>query len=130
MKRAQPHIVTALTAIMILVLSLGDAGDVARPVYMLIPHADKLFHLVMYFILTMVILTQYRYLTRKPSNVIWLSLGAFTYGVIIEFMQRYLTQTRSFEKLDILFNLAGIITGITGYYILCRILFRNRCGED
>jgi VanZ family protein len=130
MKTVRPHIITALTAFAILVLSLGDVGSLGRPVYNIIPHADKLFHMLMYFILTLVMLTQYRRLTLKPGNVVWLALGAFTYGVVIEFLQRYLTRVRSFEKLDILFNLAGIVAGVIAYYILCRIIFKNRCPDS
>lgn len=133
MKRVRPHIITALTAIAILVMSLSDGdnlGRLGRPVYNLIPYADKLFHMIMYFILTMVMLTQYRSLTLKPGNVVWLSLGAFIYGVMIEFMQRYLTQTRGFEVLDIVFNLAGIIAGVITYYILCRVIFKKRCPDS
>lgn len=133
MNKIRPHIITALTAIAILILSLGDFGKLGRlgaPVYSIIPNADKLFHMLMYFILTLVMLTQYRRLTLKPGNVIWLALGAFTYGVILEFMQKYLTQTRGFEKLDIFFNLTGIILGVFVYYVLCRILFKNRCPDS
>jgi glycopeptide antibiotics resistance protein len=133
MNKTRPHIITALTAIAILILSLGDFSELGRlgsPVYNIIPNADKLFHMLMYFILTMVMLTQYRKLTLKPGNVVWLALGAFIYGVLIEFMQRYLTQSRSFEKLDIFFNLTGIILGVFIYYVLCRILFKNRCPDN
>ena len=133
MKKMRPHIITALTAIAIMILSLvdfGEMGRLGRPVYNIIPNADKLFHMLMYFILTMVMLTQYRRLTLKPGNVVWLALGAFTYGVLIEFMQRYLTQTRSFEKLDIFFNLTGIIIGVFVYYVLCRIIFKNSCPDS
>lgn len=121
MRRALPHIKTALVAVVILLLSLGDPGTAVRPVYSLIPHADKLFHVIMYFSLTIVVLVQYRHLTVKISTVVMMVLGAFAYGVIIEFLQRWLTSGRSFELADILFNLAGIISATILFF-----LFRNR----
>ncbi|MBE0674700.1 MAG: VanZ family protein [Bacteroidales bacterium] len=121
MRGVLPHIKTAGVAGVILLLSLGDPGTAARPVYNLIPHADKLFHVIMYFSLTVVVLVQYRHLTVKTATVVLMVMGAFAYGVIIEFLQRWLTSGRSFELADILFNLAGIISATILFF-----LFRKR----
>lgn len=126
MRRYLPHIKTAATALVILVVSLGDAGNAAKPVYKLIPHADKVFHVFMYFALTIVMLWQFRHLALRFANVAWFVLAAFAYGVIIELLQKYLTATRSFEYADILFNLAGIAIATAAFPVL-RSLFRRSC---
>jgi|GEM_PF-958672 len=123
MRKYLPHIKAPAIAVIILVLSLSDAGTVARPVYRIIPHADKMFHLIMYFALTIVMMYQYRHLLLKTVNVLIIVIVAFAYGVTIELMQKYLTTSRSFEYADILFNLAGIALA-TGVYFSVRFLFR------
>jgi glycopeptide antibiotics resistance protein len=56
--------------------------------------------------------------------------AAFIYGILIEFLQRWLTSTRSFELLDILFNLAGIVLATLFYYLFIRRFYTRTGGGN
>lgn len=125
MKRVIPHLITALTAIAILILSLGEPGPVVPKFYRLIPHADKLVHFIMYLGFTVVLLFLY---CRKKGNLDSLLItGAisFSYSVFIEFLQKYLTRSRQFELTDIFFNLCGVLIAIALFRLWQRMGYKK-----
>ena len=90
-----------------------------------VPNADKLVHVSMYFILSMLIAWNVRLKIPLASNTILWAIFTMLYGTIIEVFQGYMGLGRSFEFLDILANSAGVILGLTGYFILKNKLYPN-----
>ncbi|EKT4552280.1 VanZ family protein [Flavobacterium psychrophilum] len=90
-------------------------------------NADKIVHFTFY--LGFVILW-YRYLVFKEkvllSNKIVLVLISITFGIAIEFAQKYFTTTRQADILDVLANSAGALVGI---FVATRIFQKNKKSE-
>jgi VanZ family protein len=120
MKNVLPHLNTALAALIILILSLGESGTSISRNFVNIPFADKIVHFIMYFILTGVVLFQYRKRIASVNILIFICLTIFFYGILLELLQKYLTDTRHFEVKDIIFNFGGIITALVIYFFLLK----------
>lgn len=79
-----------------------------------IPNIDKIVHFTMYA--TFAFLWMWALVKKTPKSfskyakLIFL-IGAI-FGIIIEFLQENLTQTRSGEFLDVVCNCAGIFSGL------------------
>ncbi len=107
------NVISIIIAIIILVLSLSDSDKFESISISLFPHADKIVHLLMYGTLMFSLLIGNRkWLSLNVVKYAILSSVAFSYGIIIELLQKYLTNDRSGELLDVLFNLAGIIVAV------------------
>lgn len=121
MRRLIPHIRTVLTAIIILVLSIGDPGDTGRAVFRVVPYADKVFHIIMYFALTVTLLLEFRHQVKRKLTLILIICGAFGYGVLMELFQKYLTSNRSLEVYDMIANLIGILIAAMLFLLFRRL---------
>jgi VanZ family protein len=121
MRRLIPHIRTVLTAIIILVLSIGEPGSTGRMVFSIVPHADKVFHILMYFALTVTLLLEFRHQVKRKRTLILIICGAFAYGVVMELFQKYLTNSRSLEIYDMIANLIGILIATMLFLIFRRL---------
>lgn len=116
------NIISIIVAITILVLSLSDSDKFESIGISLFPHADKLVHLLMYGTLMLTLLISNRkWISSGVINYIILLLIAFSYGIIIELLQKYLTSDRSGELLDALFNLVGIVLAILAWLLVTKI---------
>jgi len=81
---------------------------------------DKVIHMLLYFILSLTILASLiRSDKRKKSFHMLITFSwVISYGLLMEVLQFYLTQTRSAEILDILANITGCIFAFLLYSFL------------
>jgi len=90
-----------------------------------IPYLDKMVHLVLYFIFATFLFsgfTKYYAIHRvRVRTFIYGSTIALCYGILIELLQLYLFSHRSFEIIDIIGNLVGIIAALTSYPAIHRL---------
>jgi len=116
------HIKVAAIAIAIMVLSLGDPGETGRTVFRFFNNADKFVHAAMYFVLTFVLIYQYRREASKIWVLILLATLSFSYSVLMEILQMTVTTNRRFEGYDILANLSGVILGVIFFLLVKRLM--------
>jgi len=122
MKSRYRHIKVAAIAIAIMVLSLGDPGETGQTVFRFLNNADKLVHAAMYFVLTFVLIYQYRREAVNDLVLILLATLSFSYSVLMEILQMSVTTYRSFEGYDIIANLAGVILGLLLFLLVRRLM--------
>jgi VanZ family protein len=88
-----------------------------------IPHLDKLVHFTFYFVGSILACFFVRERTsgRKPlkKTMVYTAIFMTFFGMIIEFLQYFLTYDRSGEILDFTANLVGVIMGL----VLVKFLF-------
>ena len=100
-----------LWAVVILVACIIPVDDMSIDSNVLVPHADKVVHFLMYFVLQVLLLNHNSKFGNKFS--IWiifmLTVG---YGFLIECIQGYFLVARFFENYDIIANITGALTGI------------------
>jgi VanZ family protein len=113
----------------VILLSLpGD--DLPHNDFFNIPFFDKYVHLGMFFILTT--LLSYPFIDREKNEATtkkWLNnllLAAILYGIIMEFVQKYLVYGRSFDVGDIFFDVIGSLIG----YIFIRKYYAKKIGPN
>lgn len=85
--------------------------SIQSPVSISINHLDKLVHLAIYFIFTLVWFVYFYKATmgkRIVKSLVKASIFAFCAGVSIEILQKILTKNRSADLNDILANSIGI----------------------
>ena len=111
-KLIKKNILSLITALVILYLSLAPSDTFNKVNVLDIPFIDKIVHLCMYFGLTIVLLFENRSVAKKTKNLFLLSIIPFVYGILIEFLQSWLTTTRQGEFFDALFDLIGILLAI------------------
>lgn len=76
-------------------------------------HADKIVHLFIYFVMTVLWLLAVNVTNKK---IIFKIAGMlFLFSFLIELAQHFFTKSRSFEVLDLLANFFGIVIG---YYFM------------
>jgi VanZ family protein len=63
----------------------------------------------MYFVLMLSLVYENRFHMIKAKNIFLLAIIPVLYGISIEFMQAYLTITRSGEFYDVCFNTLGVL---------------------
>lgn len=95
------------------VISLLPKADF--PKAPLFPGADKLVHAVMYFIFILLLLWSFQ--DKRVAQ--WKLIGfVISWGIAIEFLQRFMNLGRSFSEFDILANLTGTLIGFLFYKLL------------
>ena len=84
---------------------------------------DKIYHLIAYAIFTIL---SYNYLLLKPikHKLFYASLFAIVYGIIIEILQRVLTDNRTLDAIDVLANIIGVLLAVTILLIGRRIILK------
>lgn len=114
-----PPLIWAVLIIVIFTLQFGSFPDQAilggiTPAHI----AHFLVFLVFSFLLAVALKKQYGVkLLRKHGIKIALFLG-WVYGTLMEFIQLYLVEVRSYQELDILLNMAGALFGILLFYLI------------
>ena len=78
-----------------------------------LPYKDKIIHLLFY--LLMVIIWFWSIKKKNYKNLTIIVVISIIYGIIIEVLQKELTQYRTFDKYDILANTMGAIVA----YLFC-----------
>ncbi|MFJ1429736.1 VanZ family protein [Capnocytophaga canimorsus] len=81
-----------------------------------IPHLDKVVHFTFYFVFTLllVLLLKKEFLFFNKNLAIYTFAGiiAFVWGVGMEILQKTITNTRSADIFDVLFNTFGIVVAL------------------
>ena len=95
-----------------------------------IPFFDKYIHTIMFFVLT--VLFCYPFILYNTSGKIiksWffkVTISAIVYGIIMEFVQKYLVYGRSFDVIDIVFDAIGSVAGL----IVINRYFNKKIGPN
>jgi len=107
-------------AFMILVLCIMPSGEDSILSQWDFPHLDKLIHAWVYSLLGFLSLRAIWPIEGKISKqtllAVWVIIGI--YGVVIEFLQHYISTGRRFEVWDIIANIGGAAIGIA---VFCKI---------
>ena len=81
-----------------------------------LPYFDKYVHLVMFFLLTTLFCFPFSTIKTRRSSItavfVRIALYVILYGIIMEFVQKFFTSTRSFDVVDILFDSVGSLSGL------------------
>lgn len=112
------NIIPIIVALVILFLSLTDSGNFNKINIPHFRHADKIAHLLMYagFMFSLILVNRSR--LSGSGNYLVLSLIPFSYGLLIELVQKFFSSSRSGEFLDLCFNVIGITLAITAWLII------------
>jgi len=106
------NLFSILTAIAIAYLSLSSSDNYSRFSFLNFRGADKVMHFLMYFGFMSVIIFENRKNIGKLKTLFIAGLIPFFYGLLMELLQMWFTQTRSGSATDLLFNLSGILFSI------------------
>ena len=103
--------------LVILIFSTVLKPNISVEENILFPHADKVAHFGMYFILQLLLMFQYenRIFKRKEFKVF---ISVCTYGVLLEGFQHFFLAERFFEIFDIIANITGAFTGILFFHFI------------
>lgn len=100
--------------IVVFTMSLMPPNNIAEAPK--IPHLDKVAHFIFYFVLTILIFLTLRKennCIKKIKNIyIFSFVFAFLIGIFIELLQKTLTNYRSGDFYDALFNTFGIVVAL------------------
>ena len=100
-------------AILIGIVSLLPKSVLTHTKRLPFEHTDKMAHMVMYGILTVLMLRAYSGLSKigvSKMTRIGVELGA--YGLLLELLQKYTYAGRTFEISDIFANIGGVLVGM------------------
>ncbi|MCK4662689.1 MAG: VanZ family protein [Bacteroidales bacterium] len=118
-------------AIIIFIICGIPSDNIEKVSFINIPYFDKFVHFILYFILTLLIISGFTRFFK--INIIKLKLSfisliiSIIYGIIIEILQKYLFIDRSFDLYDILANFSGafLIFILANFSIIFKkIIFR------
>lgn len=115
------NILSLIVALVILFLSFTSKHTFDKLSVPDIPHLDKLVHLGMYFILMMALIFENRHLLTTWKKYFILSLYPVLFGIAIEFLQSWLTRTRTGDFFDACFNVLGVILAIFVWYLFTKL---------
>lgn len=109
--------ITAVWTLVILFLSLYPFSNTNTEIKFW-EHSDKLVHFSMYFILAFLVFTSLKPDTLRSKPTFWVVVVLVFYGIVIEAVQELMGLGRHFEILDITANSAGVLLGLTGYFLM------------
>jgi VanZ family protein len=112
------NIFSIIIALVILFLSFARSETFSGVNVLGIPHIDKLVHLSMYFGLMMVLLFENRSEIKSTRSLFVFAIIPLIFGTLIEFFQSWLTETRSGDIFDGIFNLCGILLAVGAWWVL------------
>lgn len=101
---------SALWLLIVLVLSTISKSNIAIEEDILLPHADKLAHFGMYFVLQILLLWQFEN-RSTPKIQRRIFFAVCIYGIVIELTQQLFLADRFFEIFDIIANITGALVG-------------------
>jgi glycopeptide antibiotics resistance protein len=113
--------------IVVFYLSLADSG-LPEIKFRFILESDKIAHLVIYSVLNFLLLRSWSSVFSAITTnflLIFASLQAISFSIIMEVLQKYLTSTRQFDMKDIYANIGGTIAGAVIYLLYHRFFSRN-----
>jgi VanZ family protein len=103
------NIFSILVALIILYLSLAPSNNFEDVPVIDIPNIDKIAHFLMYLTFMSVIIFENRKKIKYVSQLIYIGIIPFVYGISMEILQMLFTTTRNGSLFDILFNFLGIL---------------------
>jgi VanZ family protein len=106
------NILSIFTAVLIAYLSLSESDNYNKIGFLNFPGADKIVHFCMYFLFMSVIVFNNRKNIKKINILLLTGVIPAFYGILMEFLQRWLTATRTASLADILFDISGILLSI------------------
>ncbi len=101
-----------IVALIILFLSLLGSGTLEKVDFLDMSFTDKIAHFGMYFGFTSVIIYENRKQMMISGVMIIAALIPFFYGILMEFLQEFMTTTRKGSIYDAIFNTCGIIASL------------------
>jgi len=101
-----------IVALIILCLSLLGSGTLEKVDFLDMSFTDKIAHFGMYFGFTSVIIYENRKQMMFSGVMIVAALIPFFYGILMEFLQEFMTTTRKGSIYDAIFNTSGIIASL------------------
>ena len=107
-----PAIIWFIASVILLTL---PQNDLPHSSLFNIPNFDKLVHLIMFFLLTVLFSYPFSKLPVKTvaiASVFKVAFSVIVYGIIMEFVQKYFTSSRAFDMIDILFDSLGSFLGL------------------
>ena len=109
---------------LVVILSLVPSSNVSLDNFQF-KGVDKVAHFIMYTLLALFWVIGFKrqdiYVGLRRYALQISILGGFSMSVIIEFMQEYVVESRSFEVLDLIANGIGCIFGI----VLFKIIYKD-----
>lgn len=112
LKHFVPAICWLVSTTILLTMPGNDLPDVG---FLDIPYLDKVVHLGLCLVLTLLFCFPFRRsaLSRQAvrSWIISIVLYGIAYGIIMEFVQKYAVRNRSFDVVDIVFDAIGCVIG-------------------
>jgi VanZ family protein len=106
------NLFSIIVALIILYLSLANSRTFDSVPVFNIPYMDKIVHFGMYFALMSAIIFENRRSVMKNEKLLIASVVSLSYGILMEFLQAYLTSTRSGNFYDALADLAGVVVSV------------------
>ena len=114
-KRIKKNKFTILWIIVILVLCLIPSSEIPKSNF-IIPHFDKIAHLGMFFILSLIYNHEQK--TKKFSDNLFPTIILTIYlAILTETVQKTLTSDRQFDIIDIMADVSG---SIFGYFVFLK----------
>jgi VanZ family protein len=107
-----------IIALIILYLSLANVNTFSKVNDFAFPNLDKIIHMCIYFGFMIVILYENRLALKNNRSVLILSIIPFAYGIIMEFLQSWLTTTRTGDIIDGIFDLIGILLALIAWKLI------------
>jgi VanZ family protein len=101
-----------VVALVILLLSLLGSGTLEKVDFLDLTFTDKIAHFGMYFGFMSVIIFENRKQMMISGILYVAALIPLFYGILMEFLQEYLTTTRTGSIYDVIFNTTGIIASL------------------
>ena len=103
-------IVALIYTLSILILSLIDLHDIK---IIELESSDKVYHTFSYTLMVLFWMVHYKlkFKTINFKHFFVLILSVIVFGIIIEYLQLFLTSYRSFDWWDVLSNTIGVIIG-------------------
>lgn len=108
---------TIILIIIILCLSLLNVNKMVPEEIHFYKHFDKFVHFTMYLTLSFVFFIE-NYQNKNSLRKIWIIFDTILLGIIIEFVQYLLTNYRTGNIYDAIFNTFGVMAGSLCFYFL------------
>ncbi len=125
-KTIKNNILSIVIAFIILYLSLANSNTIDAVTFFTFPYIDKVVHFGMYLTLMLSLLFEHRYTNNQLKGQLLMAILPAAYGILLEIIQKYFTETRSGDIVDALFNIIGVLVALT----LWRFFIKNRRSEN
>ena len=114
-------IVALIYTLSILILSLINLQDIK---IIELKSSDKVYHTLSYTLMILLWMVHYKlkFKTITFKHFFVLMLSVIFFGIIIEYLQLFLTSYRSFDWWDVLANTIGVIMGFLLFMIAKKII--------